>query len=103
MIVSRGCECPVESVGPATVTVENGAISVHYTQSGASVPRAFIPAFPDVEGLFDLIEDAQKQSYDKVDVEYDAELGYPTRISVDIDERAVDDEFGIYVRDFKSM
>lgn len=98
----RGCECLPETVGPATVTVSNGAISVHYTSTGASVPKAYINVFPDVEGLFDLIESAQKNKYYKVDVEYDSELGYPKLISVDINKQMIDDEFGIYVQDFKS-
>ena len=98
----RGCECLPETIGPATVTVSNGAINVNYTVTGASVPKPYVNAFPDVEGLFDLIEAAQKNNYAKVDVEYDAELGYPKTISVDINKQTIDDEFGIYVQDFKS-
>src|SRR6185295_5174161 len=67
----RGCECLPETVGPATVTVSNGEISVNYTSTGASVPKAYVSVFPDVEGLFDLIEEAHKNNYHKVDVEYD--------------------------------
>ena len=98
----RGCECMPESVGPATVTVSNGAISVHYTATGAAVPKAYVGVFPDVEGLFDLIETAQKNNYHKVDVEYDSELGYPKTISVDINKQMIDDEYGIYVQEFKA-
>ena len=98
----RGCECLPESTGPATVTVSNGAISVHYTSTGAAVPKAYAAVFPDVEGLFDLIETAQKNNYYKVDVEYDSELGYPKLISIDINKQMIDDEFGIYVQEFKS-
>lgn len=98
----RGCECLPETVGPATVTVSNGAISVHYTATGAAVPKVYVGVFPDVEGLFDLIESAQKNNYDEVDVEYDQELGYPKTISIDINKQTIDDEFGIYVQEFKS-
>ena len=102
MTISRGCECLPEVVGPATVTVENGAISARYTNTGAPVPMEYSASFPSVEGLFDIIEDAQKNNYYKVDVEYDQELGYPTLISFDMNKRAIDDEQGIYVRDFKT-
>ena len=101
--MSRGCECMQESVGPATVTVSNGAISVHYTATGASVPKPYINAFPNVEGLFDIIEQAQKNDYYQVDVEYDTELGYPVRISLDRDKQMVDDELSISVRDFTTF
>ena len=98
----RGCECLPETIGPATITVSNGAISVNYTSTGASVPKVYATAFPDVEGMFDLIENAQKNKYYKVDVEYDSELGYPTLISIDINKQMVHDELGIYVQDFQS-
>jgi hypothetical protein len=102
MTVMRGCECLPEVVGPAIVTVENGAISARYASTGAPVPMTYAGAFPNVEGLFDLIEQAQKDNYDDIDVEYDQELGYPIRISLDRDKRAIDDEMGVYVRDFKT-
>jgi len=101
MTIFRGCECLPEMSGPATVSVVNGAVSVHYT-NGVSVPKTYIGAFPDVEGLFDLIDSAQKNHYYKVDVEYDSELGYPVTISLDGDKQMADDELGISVRDFKS-
>ncbi len=102
MTIRRGCECITEAVGPVTVTVVNGAISARYTATGAAVPMSVAGLFPDVEGLFNLIEAAQSQHYYKVDVEYDAERGFPTKISIDQVKQMVDDESFTLVSDFNT-
>ena len=102
MTIFRGCECLADAVGPVTVTVINGAISAHYTTTGAAVPKNVAALFPDVEGLFNLIETAQAQHYYKFDVEYDAELGLPTKISIDQVKEMVDDESFTTVTDFNT-
>jgi hypothetical protein len=102
MTIRRGCECGTEAVGPVIVTVVNGAISAHYINTGSAVPKTFAPLFPDVEGLFNLIEAAQRQHYYKVDVEYDAELGFPKSISLDHDKQAIDDESFTIVSEFNT-
>ena len=70
---------------------------------GASVPKGYAALFPDVEGLFQLIADAQAQHYYKVDVEYDSELGFPTKISIDANKEMVDDESFTLVKDFSGL
>lgn len=102
MKISRGCECLTEAIGPVTVTVVNGAISARYTTTGAAVPKNLAALFPDVEGLFNLIETAQKENYYKVDVDYDPEWGFPTRISIDQVKNMVDDESFTLVQDFNT-
>ena len=103
MTIVRGCECLSEAVGPVAVFVNNGAITARYTLSGASVPKSYAALFPDVEGLFQLIADAQAQHYYKVDVEYDSELGFPTKISFDANKEMVDDESFTLVKDFSGL
>jgi hypothetical protein len=102
MTIFRGCECLSEAVGLVSVTVNNGAISARYTASGVAVGKSYAALFPDVEGLFRLIADAQAQHYYKVDVEYDPELGFPTSISIDAVKNALDDESFTLVKDFKA-
>jgi hypothetical protein len=52
--------------------------------------------YPDVDGLFDLIEDMLLAGAE-VDAEYDGERGFPRSISVDPVPDAVDDEFGYVI------
>lgn len=90
----RGCECTPEMTGPVVVMVRNGNIeSRHYTATGASVPVPFAFSFPTVEGLFRIVEDAIALDPHRLEVHYDARLGYPASISVDFDRRIADDEF----------
>jgi len=102
MTIVRGCECLSEAVGPVSVFVNNGEITARYTLSGVSVPKSYAALFPDVEGLFQLIADAQAQHYYKVDVEYDSELGFPTKISIDAVKNMIDDEYFTVVKDFNA-
>ena len=94
MVLFRSCECTPEMTGPVRVVVENGVVLARrYTATGATVAAALANAFPSVEGLFDFIEDAQRQNAFRLEVSYDAALGYPTLIAVDYDRTIADDEF----------
>lgn len=93
-IVSRRCFCPVEWTGPVTVMVRNGVVeSLTYTQTGADVPQLYRSNFPAVEGLFAQIDSARSSHVARLDVTYDQSLGYPTRIDVDVDRNAADEEY----------
>ena len=93
-IVSRGCFCPVEAIGPVTVLVRNGVVeSLKYTQTGADVPLQYRNWFPTVEGLFAQIDSARANRVARLDVTYDPTLGYPTRIDVDVNLNIADEEY----------
>lgn len=53
-----------------------------------------------IEAVFGYVKRGLRDA-DKVEVEYDDALGYPVLLRVDDDERAVDDEYGVTIRDFK--
>ena len=92
--LSRVCFCPVEWIGPVTVTVRNGVVeSVKYTQTGGDVTPLARGNFPAVEGLFAAIDSARANRVARLDVAYDATLGYPTRIDVDVNLKTADEEY----------
>ena len=81
--IQRSCECLAETAGPVTVVVRNGAVeSRQYVSSGASVASQYASIFPSVEGLFTIIDDAIKNGTKPLTTQYDATLGYPTRIAL---------------------
>jgi hypothetical protein len=87
--------------GPVSVAVFNGnVLSRRYTENGMLVAASMANSFPDVEGLFDFIEDAQRQNAFRLDASYDPRFGYPTLISVDYDQIIADDEFVYTTLDF---
>lgn len=81
--IMRSCECTPEMSGPVSVSVRSGVVeSRQYTPSGASVATQYADAFPAVEGLFALIDQAIRNGTKPLTVEYDPTLGYPTRIAL---------------------
>jgi hypothetical protein len=81
--IVRSCECLPEAIGPVAVTVRGGTVTArHYVPSGAAVAPQFVPAFPSVEGLFEIIEDAIRDGVHPLYVRYDAGSGYPTRVEL---------------------
>lgn len=92
--VSRACFCPVEAVGPITVTVRNGVVeSRRYAATGAEVPQQYAHLFPTVEGLFAQVDSARANHVASLNVTYDKIYGYPTLINVDVNVQWADDEY----------
>jgi hypothetical protein len=98
LAMRRTCgECPPTSALAVVVTVSGGVKTVSLASNGEPV-EALPRTYPDVEGLFDLIEEMVLAGAD-VEVDYDDELGFPRTISVDPVPDAVDDEFGYVIDD----
>lgn len=88
----RVCFCPPNQVGPVRVRVERGrVVAVIRVETGEPVPENELRHFPPVEGLFDAVEDAVRREVGALEVTYDPEYGYPTRIWIDVMPDAVDD------------
>lgn len=90
LTVRRLCFCGF--VEPVRVKVVNGAIvSRTVVTTGEPVPELFASYYPDVPGLFAIVEEAANEA-DDLDTEFDPNYGYPAEISIDWWENAVDDE-----------
>ena len=101
MTISRSCECTPQMSGPVIVTVQNGIlVSRTYKNSGAAVPADHVSLFPEVHGLFESIASLHREDPYDIDVDYDAALGYPVSISVDMHKDYVDDEFTVRISSF---
>ena len=98
LTVRRICYCL--SVDAVRVTVENGVVvSRTFAATGAPVPSTYADLYPDVPGLFAIVEEAAR-SADDVDTRFDATYGFPAEISIDWDEVAVDDEISYRTESF---
>lgn len=98
LAMRRTCgECLPEHALAVVVTVSGGTKTVSRASNGEPV-IALPRTYPDVDGLFDLIEDMVLAGAD-VDVEYDGALGFPRSVSVDPVPDAIDDEFGFVIDD----
>ena len=95
---SRLCFCLVEF--PARVHVDAGVVTrVVDLQSSETLPAERNAGFPTVEELFIELDDLIRLEPFRLEVQYDPELGYPSFVSVDIEERVVDEEFSYTVED----
>lgn len=97
LALRRSCgECPPAAALAVVVSVNDERIFVSQAANGRPVDPSVVGLYPDVDGLFDLIE-TMLLAGAEVEAEYDAELGFPRSVSIDPAPGAVDDEFGFAV------
>ncbi|HCK35489.1 MAG TPA: hypothetical protein DHW20_10025 [Gemmatimonadetes bacterium] len=88
--VSRVCYC--QFMGDVRVTVQGGVIT-GVTELASEVARD-PETFRTIDGLFDLVQDAYDRDAHEVQVDFDPDRGYPTRIWIDYVEMMMDEEMG---------
>jgi hypothetical protein len=57
--------------------------------------------YDTLDDIFDIIETASVQRPDKMDIEFDPQLGYPKRLHLDPNASAMDDELFFQVLQFE--
>ena len=101
--LARSCECVPGTSGPARIEVRDDVVqSRTYTYDGAAVDPKFADAFPTMDGLFAIIEEAAAHGQ-SVDATYDARYGYPRRIAIDREHWEVDGGANLTIRDFQPL
>lgn len=97
LAMRRSCgECPPSAASAVIISVSAGGSVVSLAGNGDPVDPSFAGLYPDIDGLFELIENALANGGEVV-VDYDDERGYPRSVSIDAVPQAVDDEFGYVV------
>ena len=94
----RSCFCP--DVFLARVYVVDGAVTlVVNLESSTPLSAERNDDFPTVDQLFNELDEVIRLEPHELEVRYDPQLGYPSFVSVDIEERMVDEEFSYTVDD----
>lgn len=93
-------ECLPDAGRVVVVTVTDGAIESRVFQDDGSPVTEDASRWRDVEGLFQVVMSAIEAGVHRLAVVYDPVFGYPRSISIDYDERLVDDEIGFIVSNF---
>lgn len=72
-----------EQVQPVTIEVRAGEV-VRVTARGTGEDLTSLPnlQWPTIAGLFTIIEEAREQGREPLQVGYDPQSGYPTRIEI---------------------
>jgi len=92
-VVERLCYCLEGAIGKVRVHVEGDSVTSRmYADGRGEVASELAALFPDVDGLFGVLEDALDRGADGVDVTWDNEIGVPVAILLDYDKFTVDDE-----------
>lgn len=99
---SNGCFCIPEARGPVVIEVINGqTTSITSAETGEPVNQEFFQSFNTIPKLFRVIRDGIKRKADRLEVEYDSTLGYPTDITIDFSFQIADEELFLTIRDFE--
>lgn len=102
--VRRVCFCPPEFTDPVVVRVRDGrAESRTYAEGGRAVDAERARLWPDVEGLFDAVQEAIDREADSISVRYHRELGHPTEIRIDYERMVADEELGLTAHDLQRL
>jgi hypothetical protein len=95
-------ECPPGLGLPYHVRVfNNGSITMTNIQTGGEAPDNV--ERPTIPLLFSRIETTLRNDPAQFRAEYDRSLGYPRSVSVDINETAIDDEWGFIVSNLRAF
>ncbi len=96
--------CPIDFLIPVRITVRGDTIdTVTDLDSGAPVTGITAGTFLTIDELFLIIQDAIDQNASEIDVKYDAVLGYPTDVDIDLSRSVFNDEAQFLIRDFQEL
>ena len=99
----RSCFCAPDFVRPVRIEILDGIVSSAVyvdTEEPISLPLTSVPTIDD---LFEEIQDAMDRLAFSVIADYDANMGYPTSVSIDHIENAIDDEMAFSVSSFQLL
>lgn len=91
--IQKLCLCNNRADKPISIEVRNGqAVSGFRAATDEQIDLALIEQYATVEKLFGVIDWNINQYADEMEIGYDPARGYPTGISVDLEEGPADDE-----------
>ncbi len=101
--LERSCFCPPDGSGPVRIEVRSGSVVSITKPDGSPVTGDYFSAYDTVEELFEVVRSAENRPAASIITDFDLDRGYPTRISIDYIELAVDDEISYSVSDFTQL
>ena len=105
--IAVSCFCPFANVD-VTYDVQNGQVVSQSVQSSPDNPvdeaqvSDFYQPYNTIEKVFEYLAGAIKDA-DETIIDYDPTYGFPTNISVDWIEQAIDDEMYLAISDFETL
>ncbi|MDB4915074.1 MAG: hypothetical protein JWM95_2718 [Gemmatimonadetes bacterium] len=102
-ILTLNCFCGPEVRRPVLITVTGTTVTSRtYVDDGTPLATQFAGAFPSIDGLFDLLDDAKRRNAARADAVYDGVAGYLLQLSLDYQATVADDESTYVVSAFRT-
>jgi hypothetical protein len=87
-----------------TIEVVGGIVQRRYfADTGDDVPESLVNAYPDIDALFDELQDIADRQPHRLDIAYDGDYRFPAAVFVDVVDRIADDEFSLEITDFQEL
>ena len=93
------CYCIVDFVAQVNITVRDNQIhSAAFVEGDVPIPHDIaIERYQAMDGLFDLLQSAIDANAHTISAKYHFDLGYPTEVWIDYEERTADEERGFSI------
>lgn len=96
-IIVHDCYCVTEGI-PVEVSVrDDRVVAVRYADTGTPLATDLALQYRDIDGLFQLIDDALTRNAYSIDARYNSSYGFPRDVFIDYEQRVVDEEFGFRI------
>lgn len=87
------CRCPSEYTRAMNIVERNGRIiDASYADTGESVPVYVRDGLLSIDERFEQLQTAYENGAERIEANYDEELGYPTSVSIDQSAQIADEE-----------
>ena len=91
LLYQKHCYCLPDHLRSIRVEIRNGEVAqALFVDTNSPVVKDI--QLETISTFFELIDQAQKKSAYKIEVDYDSAYGYPKSIDIDYHQRMVDDE-----------
>ena len=93
------CFCIIDFVAQVNITVRDNRIhSAAFVEGDVPIPlNVAVERYQSMDGLFDLLQSAIDANAHTISAKYHPELGYPTQVWIDYEQRTADEERGFSI------
>lgn len=98
-IVQRKCFCYVDYTREMMVLVNDGkVVSAQYTDTDEVVGEDVLNDVYTISEWFEVIDEAQSRQADQLQVDFNEEIGNPSKIMIDLRKNRSDDEQAVVIK-----
>lgn len=100
------CFCIFVENMPLVIEVQDGEVVSMEYQNGNEIDPSLLELFgkyATIDRIFAEVEAGLNGAADNVVVKYDATYGFPTEVTIDVEQQAADDELYLTISDFEEL